>query len=184
VRGLAVDIERYLRHESECGAGYEPARLEWSFGGDGEPPALEVDGVAVSGRVDRIDVAPDGRTAIVRDYKGRNVTAGARWGEDGRLQAALYALAVREKLGLDVAGALYQPLGGRDRRPRGLVRDDVPGRYVNGDRVDAAAFAEGLEAARAAAADAARELRAGRISPCPERCSPQGCAYPGICRAQ
>jgi PD-(D/E)XK nuclease superfamily protein len=204
VRGLAVDLERYLRHEAECGAGFEPALLEWSFGGDGEPAALEVDGVAVSGRVDRIDVEPRGgdspgsasgdapgeladalrgRRAIVRDYKGRNVTAGARWGEDGRLQAALYALAVRERLGVEVVGALYQPLGARDRRPRGLVRDDVPGRYVNGDRVDADRFEAGLEAARAAAAEAARALRAGRIAPCPERCSPQGCAHPGICRA-
>jgi hypothetical protein len=49
-----------------------------------------------------------------------------------------------------VAGALYQPVGSADLRPRGLVRDDVPGRYVNGDVVDAGAFAEGLEAARAA----------------------------------
>jgi PD-(D/E)XK nuclease superfamily len=205
VRGLALDLERYLRHEAECGAGFEPALLEWRFGGEGEPAALAVDGVAVSGRVDRIDVespggdAPasltrrsasepaaslHGRRAIVTDYKGRNVSAGARWAEDGRLQAALYALAVRERLGLDVAGALYQPLGARDRRPRGLVREDVPGRYVNGDRVDAAGFAEGLEAARTAAARAARELRAGRLTPCPERCSPQGCAHPGICRAQ
>ncbi|HEY7075646.1 MAG TPA: PD-(D/E)XK nuclease family protein [Solirubrobacteraceae bacterium] len=183
LRGLALDIERYLRHEAACGAGFEPALLEWGFGGDADPEALQVDGVAVSGRVDRIDVAPDGRRALVTDYKGRNVTAGARWGEEGKLQAALYALAVRERLGFDVAGALYQPLGARDRRPRGLVRDDVPGRYVNGDRVDAAAFAEGLEQARGAAAQAAAALRAGRVAPCPERCSPNGCAHPGICRS-
>jgi hypothetical protein len=209
LRGLALDVERYLRHEAACGAGFEPALLEWGFGGDREPPALEVDGVAVSGRVDRVDVESPGggslassttppggpatpgelahslrgRRALVTDYKGRNVTAGARWGEDGKLQAALYALAVRERLGLDVAGALYQPLGARDRRPRGLVREDVPGRYVNGDRVDAEAFAEGLEQAREAAAQAAAALRAGRVAPCPERCSPNGCAHPGICRS-
>jgi ATP-dependent helicase/DNAse subunit B len=186
LRALEEDVEAYLRHEAECGAGLEPEWLEWSFGGEGdEHGPLPLNGTgqnAVTGRVDRIDV--EGGLALVRDYKGRNVTAGARWGEQGRLQAALYALAVRERLGLDVAGALYQPLGARDRRPRGLVRDDVPGRYVNGDRVAAAAFAEGLEAARAAAARAAAELRAGRIAPCPERCSPQGCAHPGICRAQ
>ncbi len=185
-RALEVDLERYLRHEAESGAGYDPAFLEWSFGGDnGDAPPLMVDGVAVSGRVDRIDVDGGGRRAIVRDYKGRVVSAGARWAEDGRLQAALYALAVRETLGLDVAGALYQPIGSADQRPRGLVRDDVPGRYVNGDVVDGAAFAAGLEAARAAAARAAADLRAGRIRPCPERCSPNGtCAYPGICRAE
>src|SRR4051812_49100597 len=182
-RALEVDLERYLRHEATCGAGYEPARLEWGFGGDhDEAPALDVGGVAVSGRVDRIDVA--GRTAVVRDYKGRAVTAGARWVEDGRVQAALYALAVRERLGLDVAGALYQPIGRADQRPRGLVRDDVPGQYVNGDVVDAETLDETLRAARDVAADAAAALRAARIRPCPERCSSSGtCAHPGICRS-
>jgi hypothetical protein len=37
--------------------------------------------------------------------------------------------------------------------------------------------------AREAALGAARAMRAGRIRPCPARCSPNGCAYPGICRA-
>jgi hypothetical protein len=182
-RALEVDLERYLRHEAESGAGYEPIQLEWGFGGDhDEAPALELEGVAVSGRVDRIDSGPAG--VVVTDYKGKTVHAGARWGEDGRLQAALYALAVRERLGLDVAGALYQPIGRADQRPRGLVRDDVPGRYVNGDVVDAESFASGLEEARAAATRAAAELRAGRIRPCPERCGYGGvCAYPGICRS-
>ena len=32
LRGLEADLERYLRTEAECGAGYEPAELEWSFG--------------------------------------------------------------------------------------------------------------------------------------------------------
>ncbi len=182
-RALEVDLERYLRHEAECGAGYEPERLEWGFGGDhDEAPALELEGVAVSGRVDRIDIGPAG--AVVTDYKGKTVHAGARWAEDGRLQAALYALAVRERLGLDVAGALYQPIGRSDQRPRGLVRDDVPGRYVNGDVVDEEAFAAGLEDARAVAVRAAAELRAGNVRPCPERCGWGGvCSYPGICRS-
>jgi ATP-dependent helicase/DNAse subunit B len=183
-RALEVDLERYLRHEAACGAAYEPTLLEWSFGGDDDAaPALDVAGVAVSGRVDRIDTDAGGRRAVVRDYKGRTVTAGARWEDDGKVQAALYALAVRERLGLDVAGALYQPIGRADQRPRGLVRDDVPGRYVNGDVVDAVALDETLAAVREVAARAATELRAGRIRPCPERCSFNGtCAHPGICR--
>src|SRR5207244_12622685 len=88
LRALAVDLERYLRHEAACGAGWEAARLEWSFGGAGGDAApAELAGMAVSGRVDRIDVDPAGRRAVVRDYKGKVVTAGARWAEDGRLQA-------------------------------------------------------------------------------------------------
>ena len=185
LRSLEEDLERYLRHEAECGAGLEPAWLEWSFGGDGDahgPLPLNGSGVSVTGRVDRIDVDAAG-AALVRDYKGRNVSAGARWAQDGRLQAALYALAARELLGLEPAGALYQPLGRGDRRPRGLVRAGTPGRYVNGDVVDAEALDAALDGAREAALAAARAIRAGEIRPCPSRCSPNGCAHPGICRA-
>ncbi len=175
-RALEVDLERYLRHEATTGAGYEPEQLEWSF------DSLMIDGVAVSGRVDRVDL--DGRRAIVRDYKGRTVHPGARWAADGRIQAALYAIAVREQLGYDVVGALYQPIGTADQRPRGVVRDDVPGRYVNGDVSDDLTLEERLEASREIAAKAAADLRAGRITPCPDRCAYNGgCAHPGICRA-
>ena len=120
----------------------------------------------------------------MRDYKGRTVYAGARWAEDGRIQAALYALAVREHLGVEIVGALYQPIGTADQRPRGIVREGVPGRYVNGDVTDQATLEERLQDSRAIAAQAAADLRAGRIAPCPDRCGYQGgCAHPGICRA-
>jgi RecB family exonuclease len=186
LRALEVDLRRLLTHEAECGAGLEPRFLEWSFGGpDHEQGPLPLDGTSlgVTGRVDRIDVDAEGR-ALVRDYKGRVVSAGARWGQDRRLQVALYALAVRELLGLEPVGALYQPVGHRDVRPRGIVRDDVPGRYVNGDVVDADAFEAALADARAVATRAAGDLQAGRIRACPDSCSPRGgCAYPSICRA-
>lgn len=175
-RALEVDLERYIRHECATGAGYEPEQLEWSF------DAFMIDGVAVSGRVDRVDRRND--TAIIRDYKGRTVHPGAKWAEDGKIQAALYALAVKEQLHVEVVGALYQPIGTADQRPRGVVRDDVPGRYVNGDVSDRATLDQRLEEARAIAARAAADLRAGRITPCPDRCGYQGgCAHPGICRA-
>ena len=121
LRELEVDLRRLLTHEAECGAGLEPSRLEWSFGREGDehgPLPLAGTGLGVTGRVDRIDVDPAGR-ALVRDYKGRKVSAGARWARDNKLQVALYALAVRELLGLETVGALYQPVGHRDVRPRG-----------------------------------------------------------------
>ena len=58
-----------------------------------------------------------------------------------------------------------------------------PGRYVNGDVVEPDALEAALGEARQVALDAARAMHAGRIAPCPSRCSPKGCAYPGICRA-
>ena len=186
LRELEVDLRRLLRHEAECGAGLEPARLEWSFGGPEDehgPLPLPGTSLGVAGRVDRIDLDGSGR-AIVRDYKGRRVSAGARWATDRKLQVALYALAARELLGVEPVGALYQPVGHSDVRPRGLVRDDVPGRYVNGDVVDGETFDAALEDARETAARAAADLRAGRIRACPDACSPMGgCAYPAICRA-
>jgi RecB family exonuclease/superfamily I DNA/RNA helicase len=184
LRSLAADLERYLRHEAATGAGLEPERLEWSFGGEGDaqgPLPLPGAGLSVTGRVDRIDLGAG--IAIVRDYKGKAAPPAAKWAEDHQLQVALYALAARELLGLDVAGALYQPLGARDVRPRGAVRDDVPGSYVAGDRLDPEAFAAVLDVAREAAVAAARDLRAGRIRACPGSCTPRGCAHPGICRA-
>ena len=185
LRGLEADLERYLRTEAECGAGYEPERLEWSFGGDGDAHGalpLGAGAGAVTGRVDRVDVGPGG-AAIVRDYKHRVATPGARWAEDLRLQMPLYLLAVRELLGRDPVGGLYQPLSGKALAARGLVRDDVPGGYVRNDKVDAAGFDAALAAARELAARTAADLHAGRISPCPERCSTRGCRYPAICRA-
>jgi RecB family exonuclease len=136
----------------------------------------------VTGRVDRVDVGPGG-AAIVRDYKGKSVVGGVKWADELQLQVALYLLAVRELLGLEPVAGLYQPLAGRKLAARGLVRDDVPGAYTRTDVIDAGAFAAALDDARELAARAAADLHAGRLEPCPERCSSRGCRYPGICRA-
>jgi RecB family exonuclease len=184
LRGLEADLERYLRTEAECGAGFEPTELEWSFGGadDAEGPLTVGEGALVTGRVDRVDVGPGG-AAVVRDYKGRTAVGGIKWGDELQLQVALYLLAVRDLLGLEPVAGVYQPLVGRRLAARGLVRDDVPGRYTRTDRVDADDFAAALEDARELAERTAADLHAGRIKPCPERCSNRGCRYPAICRA-
>ena len=184
LRGLEADLERYLRTEAECGAGYEPVALEWSFGGpERRARRCARDRRARSPAGSTASTLGPGGTAIVRDYKGRTVMGGAKWADQLQLQVALYLLAVRELLGLEPVAGLYQPLAGRSSPPRGLVRDDVPGRYTRTDLVDAAGFDAALEAARDLAARTADDLRAGRLRPCPERCSSRGCRYPGICRA-
>jgi len=185
LHGLAADLDRYVRREAECGAHFEPDLREWRFGGPDDPhgPLRLGEGAgAVVGRVDRIDLGPGGE-AMVLDYKGRAVTAGARWADQGQLQVALYLLAVRDLLGHTPVAGLYQPLAGKKLEPRGLVREGVPGRYVRTDVVDDAAFEETLEEVRAVAAGVVADLRAGRLRPCPERCTSRGCRYPGICRA-
>ncbi|HVL95754.1 MAG TPA: PD-(D/E)XK nuclease family protein [Solirubrobacteraceae bacterium] len=184
LRALEVDLLRWLDQECAQDDGFEPLHLEWSFGGEQDDgPALEVGGVRLSGRIDRIDVGPGG-AAIVRDYKNSTGYPRAAWAEDGHLQAALYALAARELLGLAPVGALYQPLRGRDLRPRGAVVADAAAAPVETDSVDAAEWEALLDELRGRAADAAARLRRGEIRACPERCTPRGCGYPGICRAR
>ena len=163
-----------------AGAGLEPRRLEWSFGGEGDehgPLPLDGAGLGVTGRVDRIDVDAGGR-ALVRDYKGRDGQRRARAGRaTGRLQVALYALAVRELLGLESSARSTSRSATATPRRAALVRDDVPGRYVNGDVVDAEALRRrARRAAREIAARAATDLRAGRIRAVPGPLPPTAAA--------
>ncbi len=185
-RTLEADLRRYLHHEAEHGAGLEPTWLEWRFGREGDehgPLVLAPGELEITGRVDRVDVAAARKEAIVRDYKGASAPKGAGWAEGGALQVALYMLAARELLGLEPVGGLYQPLWGRESRPRGLVRADVEGRYVSTDVVGEAGLEDALGEIRERALATAAAMRGGRIAPCPERCSPNGCAHPTICRA-
>ena len=59
----------------------------------------------------------------------------------------------------------------------------MPGAYTRTDVMNVGAFAAALDDARELAARTAADLHAGRLEPCPERCSSRGCRYPGICRA-
>ena len=194
---IAADLRRYLRHESETGCGWEPLSLEWRFGFADEeatqPPLVLGDGdqqIAVRGAIDRVDVAPDGRRAVVRDYKSGGVRSeyqGGRWSSDQRLQVPLYMLAVRELLGLEPVGGLYQPLRGRDLRARGIFLEqeeaEIGADLFASDGRDREGLAAELGDAAARALALAARLRGGELTPCPETCSREGCAFPGICRS-
>ena len=194
VREIEADLRRYLEHEARSGWGWPPQHVELRFGfaDDGEEPALPplelAGGLRVRGAIDRVDVDPSGRRAIVCDYKSGRVRPGwavARWQLDSTLQVALYMLAVRDLLELDPVAGLYQPLGGDDLRARGLVASDAPvaaGVLANDKRDPEDLSLELADAAELAVAIAAR-LRTGDLEPCPATCSGSGCLYPGICRA-
>ena len=176
-RALEVDLERYIRHEATTGAGYEPAQLEWSF-----------------------DDAHDRRRRGQRPRRPRRhrrraarSSATTRAAPSTRARAGPRTAGSRPRCtrspcasssGVEIVGALYQPIGTADQRPRGVVRDDVPGRYVNGDVSDDATL------------DARAGGRRARSPPRPPpTCAPAasspaptaaryngGCAHPGICR--
>jgi len=207
-REIEADVARLLAHEARAGGAFAPDALELRFGmgeEDGALPALELacaPGAAPAGAgagepapsplrlrgvIDRVDLDAAGR-ALVRDYKsGRRSPSWpvARWRADDQLQVALYLVAVRELLGREPAGGVYQPLRGEDLRARGLVREDVDAGalVLDTDRRSREQLAEQLDAAAARACELAARLRGGELRPTPETCSPGGCAYPGVCRA-
>jgi hypothetical protein len=124
----------------------------------------------------------------VRDYKSGRKGAGwpiARWRAEDQLQVALYMVAVRELLRREPVGGVYQPLRGEDLRARGLVQDDADTGelVVETDRRPREELEAELDAAAARACELAARLRGGELCATPETCSPNGCAYPGICRA-
>lgn len=188
-RKLRADLERYLAHAARQNSPLEPAQLELGFGFEGEPPdlpALELgDGVRLRGRIDRIDVGPQGE-AVLYDYKGASVSPAAKWLQDGKIQLALYALAARELLGLEVVGAFYQPLTGTDLRARGALdrSSGVELDCVQTDLLEHDELEELLARARELAVAAATQARAGAIEPRPQTCAyGGGCAHPAICRS-
>jgi ATP-dependent helicase/DNAse subunit B len=194
VRRLQSDLVRHLRREAELDTPFEPVELEFEFGGparDGAPsrPPLEMAGVRLRGRIDRVDRW--GSHAIVRDYKtGRKAYPGARWREDGRLQAAVYMLAVRQLMGLDPVAGVYVPLSGPDPKPRGIWLDELEPQLGEGlssrDRRSREELEDQLEAARETVCEVVRRVREGRVRCTPADCHwrGEGCTYPGICRLE
>ncbi|MEA2309411.1 MAG: hypothetical protein QOI65_1697, partial [Thermoleophilaceae bacterium] len=192
VRRLEFDLLRHLRAEAEAGGSFEPTELEMEFGmPDSLQPALELtDDLGIRGRIDRVDTW-DGHF-LVRDYKGGSrVPAVAAWEKEDRLQVALYVLAVREVMGLQPAGGVYVPLAGSERRPRGMVldelRDELGEGFVDNDRVSAEEIERQLDRARERAIELAGRLRGGEVRPCPATCAwnrSGHCTYPSICRVE
>ena len=128
------------------------ARVGFGREQDAHRPLPLGDGAgAVSGRVDRVDVGPDG-AAIVHDYKGRGRRAarsGPTAAAPGRALPARRPRAARAR-----AGGRALPAARREQaRPRGLVRAGVPGALHPDRRRRRGAFAAALEGARAGRAD-------------------------------
>lgn len=181
-RRLEADLLRYVEAAAYSRTQFVPEHLEAQFA------ELDAgDGITLRGQVDRIDRRVGTNEALLYDYKGKTAYPAAAWADEGRFQLAVYALAARRLLDLEPVGALYQPLGADDLRPRGALRDDADPdlNVVRQDRLGAAEFEELLSAALDAALRAARGARAGELAPQPDSCAwGGGCAYPTICRCE
>lgn len=190
LRRLEADLVRYVEAAALAGSVYAPAHFELAFGPgtDREAVPLADGALTLAGRIDRVDVAPGG-TALLYDYKGATAQGRGKWRAEGRLQLALYMLALGHLLDLRAIGGLYQPLGGREaQKPRGVIAaGEDPGlRCVATDRADPDELEALLDDALAAALRAVGELREGRLEARPATCgfAGGGCRYPSVCRAE
>lgn len=193
---LREQVEAFLAEEARLEIELRPRRdlLEADFGTEENgAAALDLGGAKLRGRIDRVDLAPDGTRALIRDYKtGRSMPGRRGWEGKGKLQLQLYLLAARESLGLDPVGGLYYALGEyRDRRPRGMVLadeaviGDLAEHLVGGDSCGPDEFDEELERARGQASEQAAAMRAGDIGrrPLGGKC-PTYCTFQPICRLE
>ena len=187
LRRLQADLLRYLRRSAERPTPFAPEHFELVFGGrDDDLPALALDGLAVRGRIDRVDLDGAGHAAVV-DYKGSQAYPVAKWAPDGRLQVALYMLAVRELLGVEPVAGFYQATSGREQDMRGVVREDsgLAVYAVKTDRVSADELDAVLGDAAARAEEVAQRLLAGALEANPESCGWENkCQYPEVCRCE
>ena len=190
-RRLQSDLRRYLEFVAAAPSTHEPREFELAFGLPDAPfpPASLADGaLSLCGRIDRIDIDRRDGSALIYDYKAASgIEPAARWATAGRLQPALYMLAVEQLLETEAVGGLYQPLRTPELRPRGAVRADVDpdAPLFDNDRLSAEELHELIEDRLAAALVAAEELTRGALEPRPASCtSGGGCRFPGICRCE
>jgi hypothetical protein len=178
------DLEHYVRAEAESPLGLVPRRFEVSFGSERSAPelqsGLQIDGFAVTGKIDRIDLDPFSARGIVQDYKsGKTVHSAAKIESELKLQIPLYMLVLRDLVGIEPLGGLYRALAG-ERQARGLLRaeaeEDVPG-FAPRDYLDEEAFWAQTERAAEHAVHFVERIRSGEVRhdpkggfPCPTWC--------------
>jgi len=178
------DLEAFVRAEAETPLPLVPRRFEVSFGSERSPQnlqrGLDLDGIMLSGKIDRIDVDPFSARGIVIDYKsGKAAHSAAEIEKELRLQIPLYMLVLRDLVGIEPLGGLYRPLAGA-RKMRGLLREDaredgLPG-LADNDYLDDETFWERVETARVKARELAVRVQEGDI-----RHDPRGDECPSWC---
>jgi ATP-dependent helicase/DNAse subunit B len=176
-QGYHVERLRNAMLEDLCAFAEDPRWPRAAFESRTEQPfefALET--VGVRGKIDRLDVAPDGRAYVI-DYKySAAQRTRHRLNDENLLQAPLYVMAAEKAFGMRPAGMFYVGLKG------GVVYAGWSSQPVEG--LSAEPIPEGwLENARERTVRVVEEIRAGRVEAAPsnrENC--RLCDYRDVCR--
>ena len=188
------DLEGFIREEARSTSPLVPRRFEVSFGTERSAPELQrglaLDGFALSGKIDRIDVDPFSARGIVWDYKsGKTAYSAAKIDSELRLQIPLYMLVLRDLVGIEPLGGLYRALAG-EREARGLLRagerDDGIAGFQRNDYRDEDDFWAQIERATDHARGFVERIRAGdvRHDPLGDAGCPAWCDLAPMCRVK
>jgi ATP-dependent helicase/DNAse subunit B len=192
--GLWRDLEAFVREEAASELQLEPRRFEVLFGSERSAPELQRglelgEGLSLSGKIDRIDVDPFSARGIVQDYKaGKHAHSAQQIETEKRLQIPLYMLVLRDLIGIEPVGGLYQPLSG-ERKPRGLLRadardDGLPG-FAKNDYLDEEEFWQRVDGARELAVAIVERIREGDVTHDPKGGDcPTWCELAPMCRVK
>ncbi len=192
-QGLWRDLEAVIRAEAESELPLVPRRFEVSFGSERSAPelqrGLDLETFHLSGKIDRLDLDPLAARGIVWDYKsGKTAHSAAQIESEVKLQIPLYMLVLRDLVGVEPLGGLYQPLAG-ERKARGLLRssakeDGVPG-YSRNDYVDEEDFWARVGRAQDVAREIVGRMRAGDVNHDPrDGTCPSWCQLAPMCRVK
>jgi hypothetical protein len=190
-QSLWRDLEALVREEAAAEMPLVPRRFEVLFGSERAAPelqrGLDLDGLTLSGKIDRIDVDPFSARGIVQDYKsGKHAHSAREIETELRLQIPLYMLVLRDLVGVEPLGGLYRPLSG-ERKARGLLRaeareDGLPG-FAKNDYLPEDEFWGKVEGARELAVGIVERIRTGDVQHDPKGGDcPTWCELWSMCR--
>lgn len=144
------------------------------------------EGLAIRGRIDRIDTTPDG-AALVIDYKYSSA-GGVRHvvdenQDDTKVQGGLYLLAAERELGYKPAGMMFCGLRGSVTWAGWHVA--IPGLENVGTACQPDVLRERMEGASQKAVEVHAEISRGRVRPAPaDRDKCRYCDFRDICRVE
>ena len=174
VQELESRLMTYLDREACLLPDFHPAHFEYEIPVSG---AVDYAGYKLTGAIDRIDVDDFGH-AVVIDYKGSlsddyDLYDSQGQERGGKVQALIYAQAVRRLLGLDVVGAIYVSYG-RIAKVSGAIDARIEPLHLPGIKAKTCVFAQGslsdlIDATEMRVAESLDRLLAGDIAPQPAR---------------
>jgi ATP-dependent helicase/DNAse subunit B len=168
--------------ETRAGGSMVLSATEVSVGGR---QGVDIGGLRIRGRIDRVEAAPGEGELFVLDYKSGSIPAASAVGTERALQLPLYLMALAaERPEVHVIGGAYLSLS--EKRRAGVVAagsEGLLGSGVDGCRVlDDARAEEFFRTAREAALVAVAGMRAGIIEPRGDGQCPSWCRLGPVCR--